>query len=576
MKIVNKIMIGIAALCLLLCGGVLVFALNPDMTSSLAQKLYGNTTESTGDSSSLSGSIQVTLPNGTPGELNGYVAPSMDQLQIPDDVGNKTGFTPIQPQEQEIPEQEAQDLEETLSSGETGDGLEFAAEVYPYYQMLSEDQQSVYRQIYANVQNLTDRFAPEKTVTAADVKNAFEAVVGDHPELFWMETGYSSKYLANGQCVEVDLQYNSTANDLDSAKQKFEDAAQQLLSGATSLRSDYEKEKYVHDALAAAVNYNLSADMNQSAYSALVNGKSVCAGYARAYQYLLQQLGIPCYYCTGYSGGNHAWNIVGLDDGYYNVDVTWDDADTTRYDYFNKTDADFASTHVRQNLSVYLPACNGTAYRQEDTADTSATADGTQPSQNNAAPDATAGPDGNGANANGQNANDPNANDPNAGQGNTAPAGNGTDPGQVGDETQEPVDDVSNYINPNPQEPLRYPSGNTGSTGSASSTDSSSTDSSEAAATPAPRDDALTDLSSYYTDCKNQLTALGSGDQHFDNVVPKSLWSTIEQSYNTGAYEQGYVVDVLKNLGMKNFAIQLQLVDIGDGYYRVYHNVVTY
>ena len=35
-------------------------------------------------------------------------------------------------------------------------------------------------------------------------------------------------------------------------------------------------------------------------------------------------------------------------------------------------------------------------------------------------------------------------------------------------------------------------------------------------------------------------------------------------------------VDVLKNLGMEYFAIQPQLVDIGDGYYRVYHNVVTY
>mgnify|MGYP000568027248 CR=1 FL=1 len=90
------------------------------------------------------------------------------------------------------------------------------------------------------------------------------------------------------------------------------------------------------------------------------------------------------------------------------------------------------------------------------------------------------------------------------------------------------------------------------------------------------RADALTDLSSYYEDCRKQLTGLGSGDQHFDNVVPKSLWSTIEQSYHTGAYEQGYVVDVLKNLGMEYFAIQLQLVDIGDGYYRVYHNVVTY
>lgn len=545
-------MIGIAVLCLLLCGGILVFALNPDMTSSLAQKLYGNTvdmppgTEETGEGqTSGNGNISVTLPNGMPGEMNGYVAPSMDQMQIPEDVSGRTGFTPVQPEEQQIPDQEAQNLKETLGSGETGEGLSFSAEEYPYYQMLSENQQSVYRQIYANAQNLTEKFAPEKTVSASDVKIAFEAVIGDHPEMFWLETGYSSKYLANGQCVEIDLKYNGTADDLESAKQRFDAAAQNLITGAASLDSNYEKEKYVHDALASAVTYDLTADMNQSAYSALVNGKSVCAGYARAYQYLLQQLGIPCYYCTGYSGGDHAWNIVKLEDGYYNVDVTWDDAAAIRYDYFNKTDADFASTHVRQNLSVYLPACNGTAYRQENTTGAAGTG---QPSEaGGATPDPDAGTT------------------PSGGQ----TDGSVTDPGQQGDGTQEPEqpgNSLSDYINPDPQEPLRYPSGNTA--GSAGNT--------TAAATPEPRADALTDLSSYYEDCRKQLTGLGSGDQHFDNVVPKSLWSTIEQSYHTGAYEQGYVVDVLKNLGMEYFAIQLQLVDIGDGYYRVYHNVVTY
>lgn len=128
----------------------------------------------------------------------------------------------------------------------------------------------------------------------------------------------------------------------------------------------------------------------------------------------------------------------------------------------------------------------------------------------------------------------------------------------------QPENSLSDYINPNPQEPLRYPGGNTGSSDS------------DTAATPAPRSDAVTDLNSYYANCITQLSILGSGDQHFDNVVPKSLWSTIEQAYNTGAYEQGYVAEVQKKLGMENFAIQLQLVDLGDGYYRVYHNVVTY
>lgn len=147
------------------------------------------------------------------------------------------------------------------------------------------------------------------------------------------------------------------------------------------------------------------------------------------------------------------------------------------------------------------------------------------------------------------------------------PAGSAAEPdgtAQATADATEENDPLSGYINTDPQEPLRYPSGSTGSTSGMTT------------ATPAPRSDALTDLSSYYADCKKQLTALGSGDQHFDNVVSKSLWNSIEQIYDNGAYEQGYVNDVLKNLGMQNFAIQLQLEDLGDGYYRVYHNVVTY
>ena len=68
---------------------------------------------------------------------------------------------------------------------------------------------------------------------------------------------------------------------------------------------------------------------------AIVNKKTVCAGYAKAFQLLLTKLNIPCYYIVGFAKEAHAWNIVKLD-GYYNVDLTWDDA-KEQYKYFNKT-----------------------------------------------------------------------------------------------------------------------------------------------------------------------------------------------------------------------------------------------
>lgn len=290
-----------------------------------------------------------------------YVPPSQAEIVIPENVSGRNGYQQIQDEQEQIDDTTAEQLQ--IDTGYSGDGLEFDAVYYPYYAMLDERGKHVYRQIYANASELYSAFSPVESVTAGELKNIFSAVVNDHPELFWLETAYAGKYVRNGQCVEIDLRFNRTVQDLDSAKSHFNENTAQILAGAQNLSDNYEKEKYVHDELISRISYNMGAEMNQNAYSALVNGQTVCAGYARAFQYILQQLGIPCYYCTGYAGESHAWNIVALDDGYYNVDTTWDDTGSGTYDYFNKTDEDYAGNHIRQELSVYLPSCNGQVYR---------------------------------------------------------------------------------------------------------------------------------------------------------------------------------------------------------------------
>ena len=83
-------------------------------------------------------------------------------------------------------------------------------------------------------------------------------------------------------------------------------------------------------------------------------------------------------------------------------------------------------------------------------------------------------------------------------------------------------------------------------------------------------------MEEYYADCLAQMTALGSGQQQFTNVVPETLWASIERAYSDNSFRSQYVEEALNELGMQNFAIQLQAQRLGGGYYRLYHNISTW
>ncbi|MBQ7680533.1 MAG: hypothetical protein IJT34_11865 [Butyrivibrio sp.] len=290
-----------------------------------------------------------------------YLRPSEVYIETPSHV-ETGGYISLAGTYETVDPIRADELRESATVGNTGDGLVFDALYYPYYQMLDNVGKALYRQIYANARDLFAPFKPAVECSQYQLDNAFEAVYCDHPELFWVDAGYYGWVTYGGEVVQAEIIFYPTAADLTAAQNTFETEANRIIRRATG--SNYEREKYVHDALAGSTFYDLEADMNQSAYSSVVRGKTVCAGYARAMQYILQQLSIPCYYCHGYAGEEHAWNIVCLDGEYYNVDVTWDDqGDEVVYDWFNRADTDFRKTHARRDLSVYLPACQGTTWR---------------------------------------------------------------------------------------------------------------------------------------------------------------------------------------------------------------------
>lgn len=246
-------------------------------------------------------------------------------------------------------------------------GEQLSDDFYFYRALLSSQYKQAYDQIYAMLYRGVSTFDMNVAVSANDISDIVYSVYYDHPELFWVDSSLTYYYNGNGQVTSLTVNFNGTANDLKTAQKYFESAVSNLLLKASTLDTDIEKVKYVHDYLTNTINYVSNSAYNQSAYSALVLGQTVCAGYAHAFQYCMQKLGIPAAYIVGHAGESHAWNLLKLDGEYYNMDVTWDDpignpATTYYYDYFNVTDSVLNRDHSRYEISAALPAANGTKY----------------------------------------------------------------------------------------------------------------------------------------------------------------------------------------------------------------------
>lgn len=245
-----------------------------------------------------------------------------------------------------------------------------------YYGLLNGDEKRVYREIYQGMQSRQD----EIYIHCGDAELAnriLGEVLRDFPDFFWCDSGVSSTSYEKGEDTEpytiVHPEYNCSAEDKQIRQQQINEAAAGVLQGISMEASDYEKILYVYEYIVNSVEYDLEAPDNQNIYSSLVGKRSVCAGYSKAAQYLLERLGVFAIYVTGTANGSnsHAWNVVQCGGEYYHVDTTWGDPvyqvaegeeapqwENISYDYMCCNDEEIYRTH-QADAEYPLPACTG-------------------------------------------------------------------------------------------------------------------------------------------------------------------------------------------------------------------------
>ncbi len=247
-----------------------------------------------------------------------------------------------------------------------------------YFQLLSSDQKTCYRQILKGV---IERKTQIYLTFSQDeiIDTAYHAVMNDHPELFWIhnrKTTYKTTYEQEDYCL-FEPGYSYTDEEMNQIQTEMENAYAIINGTVTADSTDYGKIKAIYEYLIDSTSYVASED-DQSIAGTFWKKEAVCAGYAKAFQYLAERFGVYSIYVEGDANNSdeeHAWNIVRLDGNYYYVDVTNGDQPqfiegdaaslaehkTTVFDYLCPFPWEYEKTYTA-NTDFSLPQCTTTDY----------------------------------------------------------------------------------------------------------------------------------------------------------------------------------------------------------------------
>lgn len=294
-------------------------------------------------------------------ELENNISPEMIVVEKVEELNDKE-----EANVSELPEKDFAKAKEELILD--GNGPKYYA-----YEKLSEKDRVLYTEIYSILSTLSK----DTKVSSKDpdrIEHCFNYVMLDHPELFYL-TGYSfTKYMrgSNIEKITVSGSYTMNADQVEVAKLAVDSYVDKCIAGYDGPVDEYKKVKYVYEYIIKNTEYDISAPNNQNILSVVKEGRTVCQGYAKIIQYILNKMGVFCILCEGTVKGteSHVWNIVEINNSYYHLDATWGDAsymiedDTNEFeapevnfDYLCITDDEIKKTHVIKD-NIVLPICD--------------------------------------------------------------------------------------------------------------------------------------------------------------------------------------------------------------------------
>lgn len=380
----RALMILLSTILLSECGGAGYLLFHQDMFKNSSTSQNTEIPVQTSIEDTADGNLSATLNTET------VSAGTLDdnQVQVLKETGTAsgdTGTSGVTSNQQKSSAKE--NIVDTSLSGEIGEDYFSTPEGIAFYNDQFYKQQgnyafdnmdSRYQQLYVEILCIVQNLGKEVLVSSTSVEDidyAFQCMLSDHPEIFYVDGYTYTTYSQSNSIVKILLSGNYTMNreEIKTAQTQIEQAVMECISGIDASASEYDKVKYIYEYLVNNTQYNISAPENQNICSVFIYKESVCQGYAKAMQYLLNRINVFCTLVVGTveNGVGHAWNLVSVDGNYYYVDVTWGDAfyvfddsqtvssdkvPTISYDYLCVTTQQLTATHIINN-PVQVPWC---------------------------------------------------------------------------------------------------------------------------------------------------------------------------------------------------------------------------
>lgn len=273
------------------------------------------------------------------------------------------------------------------------DELKYYAEYKDYlqYQHLNQDQQHGYGILYTTIRDAIDtdatieddegssrpgvRASMSVDLDKEEMSQLYESFLMDNPEFFFLDRVYSLEgHEKDGQVVYDTLLIHFTMDvkQRQKAINELNITVESILDQCPDTDDEYEIETFFYDYLIESCTYDTAAassnsslyEESYSVYGALIKGRAVCEGYAKALQLLLRHAGITSTVVMGKSVETHEphmWNLVQINGAYYYADATWDDNDEfPQHTYLNITLDSLQLTHELDDNQLLTVECNQT------------------------------------------------------------------------------------------------------------------------------------------------------------------------------------------------------------------------